>query len=250
MVQIDLRSRNVSSITIPNTQGKEIEIDATVRNYLMEAAKGHTYTLSTYKDTLRTLISFFGRFTIVDGEGKVKKVSSIYARPERAIAKAVDETKSLILPIISVYQTGSQPANQRSHYMSTLVHEKYWDEKSGRAVRLLSFTPKPINLIYQASIWAKYREDLDQLSSQISFSFNPSIEIPTKQSTLVKAFILSENDMSPTDVPDMEDRILRKAFTIQVETYLEGPKFLYTATGKIERVVAETEIYKKNISDN
>lgn len=242
MVQLDLRYLSSQTCDFSSQDGRAALLDAKVRGVLMDAAKGHTFKLSTYKETLRFLLSFFGKFTIVDGEGKVKTIPCIYARPERAIAKAMEETKNLILPIISVHQSGSSFSQSRGRYMATLVHEKYWDTKVGRAVRILSFAPKPVNLVYQVSMWSKYREDLDQLSEQITFSFNPSIEVTTKQSTLAKAYILDEADMSPTDTQDAQDRILRKVFTVSVETYIESPKFLYTSTGKIERLNSEYEI--------
>lgn len=242
MVQLDLRYLSSSSCDFGNVDGRAALLDAKVREILMDMAKSHTFKLSTYKETLRFFLSHFGKYTIIDGEGKIKTVPCIYARPERAVAKAVDETKNLILPIISIHQSGSSHAKEKGRYMATIVHEKYWDTKAARAVRILSFAPKPVNLIYQVSLWSKYKEDLDQLSEQITFSFNPSLEVITKQSTLVKAYITEEADLSPTDNPDAQDRVLRKSFTVMVETYIESPKFLYTATGKIERINSEYEL--------
>lgn len=240
MVQLDLTYLSgTSDCNFAGVDGANALLQASVRQVLMDMAKSNTYSLSVYKETLRSLINIFSRYSIVDGEGKVKEVPAIYARPERAIAKATSETKNLVLPIISVYQSGVKSAQERGRYSPVLIHDKYWDTKAARAVRILSFAPRPVNLIYQVSIWTKYREDLDQLSEQITFAFNPSMEIPTTKSTLAKGYILDEIDLSPNDTADAQDRLLRKAFTIQVETYIESPRFLYTSTGKIEQIKAD-----------
>lgn len=66
--------------------------------------------------------------------------------------------------------------------------------------------------------------------------FNPDLEIKTKLSNITKAFFDSESTIDKIEANDQDDRILKKSISISVETYLENPRFLYTSTGKIEKL--------------
>jgi len=64
--------------------------------------------------------------------------------------------------------------------------------------------------------------------------FNPSLNLITPFSEVVKSFLTSETDASTAEVGDKEDRLIRKTFTLSVEAYIPSPKFKVTSTGKIE----------------
>jgi hypothetical protein len=72
--------------------------------------------------------------------------------------------------------------------------------------------------------------------------FNPDIELKTRHSERVKAFLKDESTIAPIQADDTEDRILKKSLDITVETYIPSPRFLYTSTGKIEELNFDLEI--------
>jgi len=120
-----------------------------------------------------------------------------------------------------------------------LVHEKFWDPKKNRAFRILSLVPRAINIRYQLNIWTKYMADMDQILEQVRVKFNPEMEVPTQNSTLTKGFIESEEAIGQVATGDKEDRVLKKTLNITVRTYVPNPKFLVTATGKVEKFKME-----------
>jgi len=242
MAQIDQTYLNVTGCDFTDTRGKNALLQRSIREKMTEMAGNHHYTPQVYRETLRSLLDIFGRYTYLDGENTIKSIKCIHANPERAISKAKEELGNLILPIISVSQIMTENNDEIRKYQPVLVHDKYWDEKAARAVRILSFIPRPISILYNVGIWTKYRNDMDQILEQIRFSFNPSMEIPTSFSTFTKGNLMDESDSSATDVADGEDRLLRKLLEIQVQTYIQGPKFLITSSGKIERFNVETDV--------
>lgn len=223
-------------------KGKNAYLQQVIREKLTEMSQEHLYIPQVYKETLRSVLNIFGRYSYLDGENQLKSIKCVHANPERAVAKAKEELGNLILPIISVGQPSTENSDDRRRYQPVLVQDKYWDEKAARAVRILSFSPRPVQINYSIGIWTKYKNDLDQILEQIRFSFNPSMEIPTKFSTLAKGNLLEETDSSIMEAADGEDRILKKFFGLQVETYIPSPKFLLTSTGKIERFLQEIDV--------
>lgn len=242
MVIVDQTYLSVTGCSFEENRGRNAYLQQSIREKLTEMSREHLYVPEVYKDTLRAILDIFGRYSYLDGENQVKKIKCIHANPERAVAKAKEELGNLILPILSVGQPTSENSDDRRRYQPVLVQDKYWDEKAGRAVRILSFSPRPVQINYSIGIWAKYKNDLDQILGQIRFNFNPSMEIPTRFSTFTKGNLMEESDSSIMEAADGEDRVLRKIFELQVETYIPSPKFLLTSTGKIERFLQEIDV--------
>lgn len=208
-----------------------------VLNEIVEKANLSTgmFTDRVMKDTLRYLIGVFGNFYYIDRNNNSVKVKCFHANQERAIAKSITGD-NITLPVISISETVINANEERRRYGPLLVHEAYWHKRQQRAIRTLSLSPRPIDINYNINIWTKYKQDLDQLREQLFILFNPDLEIKTKQSNITKAFITSESDVEQAEAEDAQDRILKKTITIKVETYVPSPKFLYTSTGKIEKL--------------
>lgn len=202
-----------------------------------------SYSERTYKDILRNLIGIFNNLYYIDKNNNSINLKCFHANQERAIAK-VTTGDNITLPVLTISETESSNADERRRYSPILVHDKYWDKDKRRSIRLLSLAPKPININYQINIWAKYKEDLDQIRENVFILFNPDLELPLKNNNINKAFFVSETDGSEVEVADQQDRILRKSVIINVESYIPSPKFLYTSTGKIEQFFYELEIDK------
>jgi hypothetical protein len=212
-----------------------------IRELVSEASKHDSNISLVYKDTLRSMLDLFGKFYIVDYEGKLRHINSIHANPERPVAKMVQED-NLVLPIISVAQPRTSISPERRKYFPLVVIDTIWDEIKQRAFRVVGLAPKPIDIEYRISVWSKYKNDLDQITEQIHSTFNPGFELQTSISNNTKAFLDDETDDTVVQVGDREDRLLKRSFTVKVETYVPSPKFLFSATGKLERFNLEGNI--------
>jgi hypothetical protein len=206
------------------------------------------YVQKVYKDTLRNLINIFSNVYYLDRNNNSVKVKCFHANQERAIARS-NFGDNVTLPVITISEESTSNNDERRRYTPILIHEKYWHKRKNKALRSLSMAPRPIDIKYTINIWSKYKEDLDQIREFIFSLFNPDLEIRTKNSIITKAFLDNESPTEQAQADDQQDRILKKSITITVETYVENPKFLYTSTGKIERLNFELEITDTDISE-
>lgn len=201
----------------------------------------------TYKNTLRNLLDIFGQLYCIDRNQNLIKVSCFYANQERAIAR-LQLGANMTLPVITISDTSTANSDDRRRYNPILIHEKYWQKRKNRAIRVLAMAPRPVDITYNINIWAKYNEDMDQLREQVFMLFNPDLEITTQVSNVTKAFLVSESDVQTGEVQDQQDRVLKKTITVKIETYVENPRFLYTSTGKIENVNYQIELTNEDLS--
>ena len=202
---------------------------------------------NVYKESLRELLSIFGNLHYFDGNNNKLRVKSTYGSPERIVSRAKADN-TLILPLISIVESGTDNSDERLRYRPVLINETFWDSEKLRATRVLSFPPRPINLSYEINIWAKYKADMDMLRSSIFGKFNPEINVRTKYSDFNKCFIESEQDLGSVTAQDAQDRVLQKSITVTLETYIPSPKFTVTNTGEITSFYHETVI--KNDSNS
>jgi len=216
-----------------------------MRSKITDMERSQSFISEIYRETLKTIIHIMGGFNYINSKNEIISISSFHANPERAIAKIREKT-NIILPVITVAQATTINDDDRRRYATTLVSEAQWNDKKQRAERTLGLVDRPITIQYQVHIWAKYNSDMDQIAEQLRLLFNPSVEVPTKFSTLAKANLETEEDTSRMDVGDSADRVLTKLFNIEVETYVPSPKYLITSTGKIESFNADVELYKKS----
>jgi len=212
-----------------------------VRKVLYEMTQAKQNISFIYKESLRSMIASFNDVGYIDSEEKFNSIKCVHANAERAIAKLKQEN-NIILPILSIAQTISANDNERQKTESLLVHEKYWDAEKYRAIRVLSFAPRAVNIRYQLNIWTKYMADMDQILEQVRLKFNPEMQVPTEFSTLAKAYLDSEEAVGQVTATDKEDRILKKQMNIVLRTYIPNPKFLFTSTGKIEEFKIQTTL--------
>jgi len=231
---------DVSSFTSKSRYYSTREVE--IRKKIFKMTQAKTNISFVYKESLRSLIASFNDIVYFDDDDQVKDVKCIYGNAERTVAKLKQEN-NIILPIISIGQTTSDNDDKRRRYESILVHEKYFDEEKNRAFRLLSLSPRAININYQLNIWSKYRSDLDQILEQIRLKFNPEMSLPTKFSTIAKIDLISEEDVGSLTAADKQDRILKKTLNLVFKTYIPNPKFLITSTGQIEEF--KSDIYLK-----
>jgi len=216
-------------------------VEVAVKNRVYEMTKQKHNISFLYRESLRAMISLFNEIGYYDSEDKFVEVKCIHANAERAIAKITQED-NIILPIISIAQTISENDTNRQKYESVLVHEKYWDTQKNRAIRIVSLSPRAVNIKYQLNVWCKYLADMDQILEQIRLMFNPELIVPTQFSTLAKAYLDTEEIVGGSTARDKEDRVLQKTLNIMLRTYIPSPKFLITSTGKIEEFNSEIQV--------
>lgn len=251
---VDVSSFTLTTIdgTVSSIHGaiqSDIPPDTHAKKFIYEATKKASRLISDiYSQLLRAMIYKFSHFIYIDAEGGQNSVKCIYGSPERPIAKMFQED-NLILPIISVVQPLTEEDHKRRKFFSTVVTEKEWDEKEQRAKRVISLVSKPINVEYTVTVWAKYKEDIDHVAEQIYLEFNPAAALRTEYSTVTQAFIVKESSLS-TEAEDRQNRLLKKEFTIEVQSYVPSPKFLFTNTGKIEQFKVEGLLTEKPDSED
>ena len=188
------------------------------------------------------MISKLGSLVYINSEGEVIPIKCVHANPERTIAKLKQEN-NIILPIISINQNTSDNDDKRRRPQSSLINTSWWSDKKQRAFRVISLAPRAVNVEYGINIWAKYKNNLDQITEQVRLLFNPHLVVTTKYSNVSHAYLDVESDNSTVDSSDRQDRIIRRTFKVKLEAYIPNPKFLITSTGEIEEFNSETTLY-------
>jgi len=194
-----------------------------------------------YRETLRAVKNIFSELKYYKEDESLVGIQCIHGNPERTIAK-LKQDNNMILPIISVVQTSSEEDPNRRRPRQIVIHQKVWDESRQRAFRVVGLAPKAVNLLYDVNVWTKYKSDLDQISEQMHLKFHPSINVVTSYNDQTKGYLVQETDQSSVDLGDKEDRILRRSYSLRLQTYIPAPQFLMTSTGKLESFNTEVEL--------
>ncbi len=239
-VPIEFFESTISS----NPSGSQLGSDIQVRRLIFEAYRKDSGITNFYKELFRNLRTIFSQFNVRDNEGKLSEVKCIVGTPERSIGKQKQQD-NIILPLFALTQELTEAANDQRHYNPTYSTETYWDDIKLRAVRVISFVPKPVKVEYELSIWAKYQEDLDQLTEQVHRLFNPSVEVNLPFTRFGQIYLDREYNETERSLPDQTDRNLIRSFRIIVETHIPAPKFLMTSTGQIERFNIDAQILEE-----
>ena len=240
MVAFNTTEIDVSSLSNLSNKTK-YEILDELREWIKTWTRKESIISKVYRENQAVIIAEFGVFNYLNEEGNVVSVPSFAGSPERTVAK-IRKKNTINLPVISILQTTTNSAESRAKYDPLLVYGTIWSETKQRAQRIISTVPKAVDIHYEITVWAKYKNDLDQLVEQIILKFNPSARIETKYTTESIAILDEESDESSILVSDREDRVLKKRFKIHVITYIPKPVFLLTSTGQIENFYLETEI--------
>ena len=120
-----------------------IPVDFSARNQIIEMStnKLKPEVDNIYKETLRELLNVFGDVYYLDGNNNREKITCVHGDQER-IAGKIKQDNTLVLPLISVAERGTNIAEDRQRYSNVLISEKSWDPVKQRAVRLLSLAPR------------------------------------------------------------------------------------------------------------
>jgi len=226
-----------------NYRSQRVNFESALFDELAIRSNDEKKVSEIYKQTLQSLIGIFSTFVYKNDENKMVKVPCWHGSAERVVAKMKQESTT-ILPVASVYRIANKNDEKRRRSSSLIAYETYWDKEKQRAVRIASLAPTPVNISYRLNIWTKYQEDMDHITEQVHRVFNPDLQIITEHNIKTKSFLLEESENTETDIPDGQDRVIRKVFTIDVQSYIPNPKFLITNTGKIEEFNVENYVGK------
>ena len=214
----------------------------TIRNRIVDLTTTKLLPVidNVYKESLRSMLHVFGNIYYIDGNSNRIKVKCSHGNPER-IAGRLKADNTLILPMITIVEAGTQSDPERMRYQN-IVSETHFDTKKLRATRILSLPPRPVNISYDINIWCKFKADMDMIRSSIFSLFSPDLNIETQFSVHNKAFINSEQDIGSITAADTGDRIIQKSINVTLETYIPSPKFFFTNTGEIHEFKVNTTI--------
>lgn len=196
---------------------------------------------SIYKDILKNLIAEFSSIYYLDDQETVKKIACWHGSSERVIAKLKQEA-NILLPVISIFRVMDSSSEERRRTDSMIIYETYFDKVKNRAIRVASLSPVATDITYKLSIWTKYYEDMDQIHEQVKKKFNPHLLITNDRTFKGVVYLEDEEQNIDVTLPDGQDRVIRRIFNLNLQTYLPNPKFLITNTGKVERINTEIHI--------
>lgn len=216
--------------------------DYFARQIIFNSEKKQSEITGFYKAVLRNLKTLFSGFYIQDSQDVLKNIKCVHGLSERAIAKQL-ASNSLVLPLVSVKYSATETKDSQRRFNATYTTETKWDDKTQRAIRIISLVPKPITIEYTLSVWTTYLEQLDQITEQIQRMFNPFIEVNLPYTKYGIISLSDAIDDIEEEVADQADRTLIRNFTIIVETHIPSPKYIMTNTGAIEYYNVEGQIY-------
>ena len=210
-----------------------------LKDKITKMSKNLNVTSKVYKEILRSLLAEL-RLGYVNDDSEYIKLKLHHGRQERAVAKKFQEN-NIILPYSTIFQSRVASDDPKRRQRNVLMYNSVWNDETQRAERVVSLCDVPIISEYTLSVWSKYVSDIDQIAATLRSQFNPDLILETSYSNNIKAFLKEESDISAVEVGDKEDRLIRKSFTINVESYIQSPRFKVTSTGKIVQV--NTEIW-------
>jgi|TARA_A100000172_G_scaffold10733_1_gene5739 RNase P subunit RPR2 len=243
-----MRTSTTESITVLDASSSldsVVTSNVTSQEYLLDLIqrmdKKSVLPLNGYKEIVRFLLNEFNDLPYLNEEMEIVLSKCRYGNPERTVAR-LNQEDNMIMPLITVSQNSITESEDRRRYFPVIMNTTYWNEEKKKAERVISLCDRPVTISYNINIWAKYMEDMDQLSQQVRLRFNPSIQLKTRFSKDSKVFLSSETNNYSFSLADREDRIIRKTFTASVETYIRSPKYLVTSTGEIEELNLDAQI--------
>jgi len=198
-----------------------------------------------YRDFTRRLKELFGKLQVLKGDDTLRVVDIIYANPERAIAK-ITEDKNIQLPILSLQFAGVEIDTSRRKPMEALVEKKFWLSDEQRAIRYMAPAPVAANLSFAVNVWGKYVEEVNQLTEQIILMFRPNLPVDIRPGEIYQAYIKDVSESSMFDASDRQDRVVKRAVNIEVQSYVPSKVYKFTSTGEIK--VINYEVYIKETS--
>ena len=158
-------------------------------------------------------------FSYKDGTGKIKQVPVMYGDPNRQAATILKKNSENTIPgapFIACYIKGldyEQSRLQDPTFVSKVqIRERSYDEETGQYVHTqgLGYTverimPAPYKLTFMADIWTTNTDQKLQIFEQLSYFFNPAMELQTTDNyvdwTSLTVLYLKQTNWTSRQVP-------------------------------------------------
>jgi hypothetical protein len=212
-----------------------------IKKRIFELERKRFTTQNFFREYTKKMLTAFQDVRILDSESKLQDVNIWYGNAERAIAK-IHEGRNLILPAITITIDTVEEDLDRRRPDFNLEYRTIYYTKRKLAKRIAWTAPKAVTLTFRVNFWAKYVEDMNQLVEYIQMKFRPFYRIQTTFNDYTPAFLGAISDQSAYEAPDQDERILKKAATITLDTYIPSRQYLITSNGDIEEFNYETWI--------
>jgi hypothetical protein len=221
-----------------------------------------TVTLMTIDETLIKYLT--GRIEpIVSQDGKSIKVPVIYGNPERwkSVQKDGvfrDNRGKLQLPIIMIRRTGLKKNLQQNSPVNKYLEREFetgWNKYNPydrfaavngiKPVKkyITTITPDYFDLTYECMIWTEYMEQMNRVIEQVSFEDDEYWGDRGKYKFRTRI----DEYKTDTTLPNVQDRLVRTTFTLNVSAYLL-PERMVNKTGQIMQTSQERFSVKKIVT--
>jgi len=212
--------------------GKRISNRFTIKKQLFERENKNFRSLEFYRATSKELLGLLSTGQILGTDNKIADVPCFYANYERAIAMLF-KTRNLTLPLMTLAISDTEEDEERRRPDFDIEYWTIHNKETRRHTRVASLAPKAVNITYQLNLWSRYVEDMNQLLEYVMQLFRPHLRVETDFMTNACAFITAVSDNSTFNVPDRQDRIVRKTITFKVETYMPTRQYQIQSNGDI-----------------
>jgi len=221
--------------------GKRLSNVFDIKRQIFERENKNFRSLEFYRKTSRELLNIFSDAQIVGADNEIQAIQCVYANYERAIAMLF-KSRNLTLPMMTLAISDTVEDMERRKPNTDIEFWTIHDKKSRRYTRVAALSPKAVKVSYQLHLWTRYLEDMNQLIEYIMAKFRPQLRVGTDFLTNAPAFITAVSDNSTLDVPDREDRLIKKTVTFEVETWMPTRKYMIQSNGTLREMRYEVEL--------
>lgn len=203
-----------------------------------------------------------------NGNSALIRVPVTYGDISRQVASIVRKNSENALnsvPRISCYITGVQYDRDRiqspAHVDKVHIKERFYDKNTGEytagpgdSYTIERSMPSPYKLTVNADIWTSNMEQKLQLTEQLCYMFNPSLEIQTTDNyvdwTSISFVELTDISFSNRTVPvGVEDQIDICTMTFEIPVWINPPAII-KRLGVISKVVMGIFDGSGNLADS
>ena len=221
---------------IDYTIHREAYINSYLQDLIEQYEDGNNETIDFHREYISALMNKLKSIKIINPQGGIHSdIKVFHGTSERAIAMLHDE-RNLKLPVISVVANDLEGAIERRKPDFNPIIERLYDPKARKAQRVISLSPKAVNINFRVSIYDRYTENINQMVEQIELMFHPYGVVKTDFGTSTHAYLTDWADQSVLTAGDRENRILVKSCLISLEAYIPTKKYLMTSSDKIHAI--------------
>ena len=124
----DIKTSLTESDTSGSTWSQGLTMQDFTKQLFLSLEKQNDNISFVYKESLRAVKEIFSNLQYFQEDSSLITIQCIHGNPERTIAK-LKQDNNIILPIISVVQTGSEEDDKRRRPRQMVLRKKVWSFK-------------------------------------------------------------------------------------------------------------------------